>query len=110
MISIRKRTFTYKYIILDIFYDCEYPSIIFKLDQIVEVEQGRQRNGYVWVYLHRSYIVMDPQTCGAWLEPFASQNFVLSRDTTCASKSLSQVSSMRVHHTYLYMVFHCHSK
>ena len=110
MISIRKRTFTYKYIILDIFYDCEYPSIIFKLDQIVEVEQGRQCNGYVWVYLHRSYIVMDPPTCGACLEPFASQHFVLSRDTTCEYKSWSQASSIRVHHTYLDMVFHCHSK
>ena len=88
MISIRKRTFTCKYIILDIFYDCEYPVIIFKLDQVVEVGQGRQHNGYVWVYLHRSYIVMDPPTCGACLEPFASQKkFVLSRDTTCATKN-----------------------
>ena len=42
---------------------------------------------YVWVYLHRSYIVMDPIKCGACLRSFASQNFVLSRDTTCASKT-----------------------
>ena len=110
MISIRKKTFTYKYIILDTFYDCEYPSIIFNLDQIVEVGQGKQRNGHVWVYLLRSYIAMDPPTCGACLEPFASQHFVLRRDTTCASKYLSQVSSIRVHHTNLYMVFHYHSK
>ena len=65
---------------------------------------------YGWVYLHRSYIVMDPLTCGACLEPFASQNFVLSRDTTCASKPLRHVSSMRVHHTYLYAVFTSRSK
>ena len=110
MISIRNRTFTYKYIIFDIFYDCEYPLIIFNLDQIVEFGPGRQHNGYVWVYLHRIYIVLDPPTCDACLEPFASQNFVLSRNTTCASKPLSQVSSMRVHHTYLYMAFLCHSK
>ena len=43
---------------------------------------------YVWVYLHRSYLVMDPPTSGACLEPFASQNFVLRRDTTCAFKNL----------------------
>ena len=42
---------------------------------------------YVWVYLHRSYIVMDPLTRGACLGSFSSQNFVLSRDTTCASKT-----------------------
>ena len=30
---------------------------------------------YAWVYLYRSYIVMDPLTCGAcYLESFASQN------------------------------------
>ena len=82
MISIRKRTFTYKYIILDIFYDYEPPLIIFKLDQVVDVGQGIQRNGYVCLYSCSSYIVMDPPTCGACLEPFASQNFILSRDST----------------------------
>ena len=65
---------------------------------------------YVWVYLHRSYIVMDPPTCGACLESFARQNFILSRNTAYASKSLSQVSSMSVHHTYLYTVLPCRSK
>ena len=30
---------------------------------------------YAWVYLYRSYIVIDPSTCGAcYLESFASQN------------------------------------
>ena len=42
---------------------------------------------YVWVYLYKSYIVMDPPTCGAWLGSFSSQKIVLSRDTTCASKN-----------------------
>ena len=42
---------------------------------------------YAWVYLYRSYIVMDPPTRGACLGSFGSQNFVLSRDTTCASKT-----------------------
>ena len=35
---------------------------------------------YAWVYLYRSYIVMDPLTCGAYLEPFASQNICTKRE------------------------------
>ena len=36
---------------------------------------------YVWVYLYRSYIVMDPPTCGACcLEAIASQNFYTKRE------------------------------
>ena len=42
---------------------------------------------YVWVHLHRSYIVMDPPTCGVYLGSFASQKLVLSSDTTRASKN-----------------------
>ena len=42
---------------------------------------------YGCVYLHRSYIVMDPPTCGVFLGYFASQEFILSRDTTCAFKN-----------------------
>ena len=68
------------------------PLIIFKLDQVVYVGQGRQLNGYVCLYSHSSYIVMDHLTCGACLEAFASQNFVLSRDTTCAYKYSNLVS------------------
>ena len=45
------------------------------LSKLVEVGQGRQCNELWWVYLHRSYIVMDPPTCGACLESFARQNF-----------------------------------
>ena len=44
---------------------------------------------YAWVYLYRSYIVMDPLTCGAcFLESFASQNICTKRNTACASKFL----------------------
>ena len=36
---------------------------------------------YVWVYLYRSYIVMNPPTCGAcYLESFASQNICTKRE------------------------------
>ena len=45
--------------------------------KLVEVGQGRQRMSYVWVYLYRSYIVMNPPTCGACLGSFASQKLVL---------------------------------
>ena len=55
--------------------------------KLVEVGQGRQRNELCCVYLHRSYVVMDPPTCGVCLGSFASQKFVLSRDTTCASEN-----------------------
>ena len=59
---------------------------------------------YVWVYLYRSYIIMDPLTCGACLGSFASQNFVLSRDTTCASKNpKTPFHAMSVHHIYLWI-------
>ena len=44
---------------------------------------------YAWVYLYRSYIVIDPPTCGAYyLESFASQISVLSGNSVSASKSL----------------------
>ena len=47
---------------------------------------------YVWVYLHRSYIVMDPPTCDACLGSFAGQKIVLSRDTSCVHpKTLNPV-------------------
>ena len=42
---------------------------------------------YVCLYSHRSFIVLDPLTCGACPLPFASQNSALSVDTTCASKN-----------------------
>ena len=45
---------------------------------------------YAWVYLYRSYIVIDPPTCGACcLESFASQISIVSGNTACASTSLN---------------------
>ena len=37
-------------------------------------------------YSHRSYIVIDPSTCGAFPPSSLAKNFAL-RDTTCASKN-----------------------
>ena len=59
---------------------------------------------YRCVYLHRTYIVMVPPTCGVCLGSFSSQKLVLSRDTTCASKNpLTQFVAMSVHHAYLWI-------
>ena len=38
------------------------------------------------LYSHRSHIVIDPSTCGAFPLSLLAKNSALSRDTTCASK------------------------
>ena len=43
---------------------------------------------YVCSYSHRSYIVIDPPTCGACSISLLAKNCALSRDTTYASKNL----------------------
>ena len=60
--------------------------------KIVDVGQGGQRMIYVCSYSHRSYIVIDPLTCGACPPSLLAKNFALSRDTTCASKTLKPKS------------------
>ena len=58
---IRKEGFTYKHIILDMFYDCEHSL---KYDMLkVDVGQGRQRNGLCFLISKIKYIVMDHPTC-----------------------------------------------
>ena len=71
--------------------------------KIVDVGQGRQHNIYVCSYSHRSYIVIDPSTCGACPPSLLAKNSTLSRDTTCASKTLSRNLVLRFHHTYLWI-------
>ena len=58
---------------------------------------------YVCSYSHRSYIVIDPLTCGACHPSLLAKNSALSRDTTCASKTLKPNLALRVHHTYLWI-------
>ena len=41
---------------------------------------------YVCSYSHRSYIFIDPSTCGACPPSLLAKNSAPSRDTTCASK------------------------
>ena len=42
---------------------------------------------YACSYSNRSYIVMDPLTCGACPLSLLAKNSALSRDTTCASEN-----------------------
>ena len=50
---------------------------------------------YVCPYSHRSYIVIDPSTCGACPIPFPAKNSAPSRDTTYASKNPQPKSYFR---------------
>ena len=84
IISIRERTFTYKYTIMEIFCDCEPPSKYY-----MPLMLGKEDNIIIYVcsYSHRSYIVIDPSTCGACHPSLLEKNSALSRDTTCVSKN-----------------------
>src|SRR3989337_1535963 len=64
MISRRKRTFTCKFTILEIFCDCEPPSKYY-MPKLLTLDKEDNVMIYVYSYSHRSYIVIDPSTCGA---------------------------------------------
>ena len=55
--------------------------------KIVDVDKEDNVMIYVCPYSHRSYIVIDPSTCGACPPSLLAKNSALSRDTTCASKN-----------------------
>ena len=55
--------------------------------KIVDVGQGRQVMVHVYSYSHRSYIVIDPSTCGACPPSLLAKNSAPSRYTSCASKN-----------------------
>ena len=57
------------------------------MSKLLTLDKEDNVMNYVCSYSHRSYIVIDPPTCGACLGYFARQKFVQSRDTTCASKN-----------------------
>ena len=42
--------------------------------------------GHVCLFPIRSYMVIDPLTCGACFHPISAKTSAPSRDTTCASK------------------------
>ena len=83
---IREGRFTYKYTILEIFCDCE-PSSKYYMPKLLMLDKEDNLMIYVCSYSHRSHIVMDPLTCGAYPLSLLAKNSALSRDTTCASKN-----------------------
>src|SRR5215216_3273853 len=96
---IGKRRFTCKYTILEIFCDCEPPSNYY-MPKLLTLDKEDTVMIYVCSYSNRSYIVIDPSTCGACPPSLLAKNSALSRDTTCASeKPLNPNLILRVHHT-----------
>ena len=86
MITIRKRTFTCKYTILEIFCDCEPPSKYY-MPKLLMLDKEDNVMVYVCPYSHRTYTAIDPSTCGACPPSLLAKNSAPSRDTTCASKN-----------------------
>ena len=78
---------------MEIFCDCE-PQSKYYMPKLLTLDKEDNVMSYGYVYLHRSYIVMDPPTCGVCLGSFASQKIVPSRDTTCASKKTLKPKSL----------------
>ena len=72
---------------MEIFYDCEHPSKYY-MPKLLTLDKEDNLMIYVCSYSHRSYIVIDPSTCGACSISLLAKNSALSRDTTCASKTL----------------------
>ena len=86
---------------MEIFCDCEPPSKYY-MPKLLTLDKEDNVMVYVYSYSHRSYIVIDPSTCGACPPSLLAKNSALSRDTTCASKKpLNPNLVLRVHHTYL---------
>ena len=82
---IRKEGFTYKYIILDIFYDCE---ALIKYDMLKELMLDKEDNIMVYVFptSQLKYIVIDLPNMLSLPFPLMLAKFLApSRDNTCAS-------------------------
>ena len=69
------------------FYDCEPPSKYY-MPKLLTLDKEENVMIYVCSYSRRSYIVIDPLTCGAFPPSLLAKNSALSRNTTCASKTL----------------------
>ena len=72
---------------MEIFYDCEHPSKYY-MPKLLTLDKEDNLMVYVCLYSHRSHIVVDPSTCGACPLSLLAKNSTLSRDTTCAYKTL----------------------
>ena len=71
---------------MEIFCDCEPPSKYY-MSKLLLLDKEDNVMIYVCSYSHRSYIVIDPSTCGAFPLSLLGKNSTPSRDTTCASKN-----------------------
>ena len=71
---------------MEFFCDCEPPSKYY-MPKLLTLDKEDNIMIYVCSYSHRSYIVIDPLTCGACPLSLLAKNSALSRDTTCASKN-----------------------
>ena len=75
---------------MEIFYDCEHPSKYY-MPKLLMLDKEDNLMIHVCLYSHRSHIVIDPLTCecDACALSLLAKNSALSRDTTCASKTLN---------------------
>ena len=71
---------------LEIVCDCE-PSSKYYMPKLLTLDKEDNLMIYVCSYSHRSHIVIDPLTCGAFPLSLLAKNSALSRDTTCASEN-----------------------
>ena len=71
---------------MEIFCDCEPPSKYY-MPKLLMLYKEDNVMVYVCSYSHRSYIVIDPSTCGACAPSLLAKNATPSRDTTSASKN-----------------------
>ena len=62
---IREEKIHIKYTILEIFCDCE-PSSKYYMPKLLTLDKEDNLMIYVCSYSYRSYIVIDPSTCGAF--------------------------------------------
>jgi len=66
------------------------------MPKLLTLEKEDNLMVYVCLYSHRTHIVMDPLTCGASPLALLAKNSALSRDTTCAPKTLKPKSYFQV--------------
>ena len=76
---------------MEIFCDCEPPSKYY-MPKLLKLDKEDNIMSFACSYSHRSYIVIDPLTCGACSKSLLAKNSAPSRDTTCASKTLKPKS------------------
>ena len=93
IISIRKNTFTCKYTILEIICDCEPPSKYY-MTKLLTSDKEDNVMIYVCSYSHRSYIVIDPSTCGACPPSLLAKNSAPSRENLASMRGKGKLNML----------------